>query len=357
MDKPEHISLFLKTQEESQQFFLALQEEKKRSYGNDNHLSDTALRLQEKMRDKKAGKQPTINMPSLFTRPRQQQLELPCVVPVVRDPAIAPLGNWIAKSSIFAPRKPGIRDDTGSNWIKLESPRGIGISYNGPHLDMSDHTLYLNLMKLAEGRLPEEFVYIKRSELLRRCGYKTLGKSGYKWLESAFDRLCQANVKLELNNYSIKQQDSNSFQHYNQEIREIDGEKITRAIVVVKLISTFAHTPENGDFYFSLPPSSLALFANKLYGYNDLKKRLLLSSGKRADLAAWLQSYICADSTGEHDPIYIETLQRFSASNVKISDFARRLAIALENCQQADIIKSWKIFTHDNGKKMVLWVR
>jgi hypothetical protein len=118
-----------------------------------------------------------------------------------------------------------------------------------------------------------------------------------------------------------------------------------------------SETPETGDYFFTLPPTSLALFAGQLFGYNDLIKRNLIQKGNRGDLAAWLQSYICSDHAGEHRPILVETLWRHSASHSRLNDFTARLRTALDTCKNSGVILAWEIFQNAKKQNLVSWHR
>lgn len=281
------------------------------------------------------------------------KLKVPEVVPVIPNPNIAPLGNWIAKSGIFAPRPRNKRADTGSSWLKLESPRGVQIEYNGPMLDMADHTLYLNLLKQSEGRHPDDNIFINRANLLRSCGYKALGQSGYKWLSDAFGRLLQANIRITVDNYILEI----DHEGVHPETIEINGRKRNRLTIAMSLLSEYAVMNGEEAYYFSLPKTSMALFSSQLWGYNNLQKRLALLEKSKSQLSAWLQSYICADSKGKHSPIFVETLKDYSAYKSKLTDFVRILTSAFDNCLNVGIINKWSYVHNEHGKLMVEWER
>lgn len=272
-----------------------------------------------------------------------KQLTFPNFFPVIKGKEFSPLSNWIAKSAVFAPRPQRKREHTGPDWLALKSPNKINIYYNGPLLDMSDQTLYLVLVKMAEGKGADEHIIINRAELLKACGYKSLGTGNYVWLAESIDRLKQANIKIELDEYIFKEQ-------IEAVIPDI------RAKFVTSLISAYSQLP-NGDYYFTLPPSALILFSNDLFGYNNLKQRIELKKGKRSELASWLQSYICADKRGEHNPVLVQTLMDISASKVRINDFISRLEIALENLKSTGIIKSWVLLYNEKKEAMIQWIR
>ena len=341
------------TPEEQKQFNAELNECKKRSAYSE-YLTRSALEIRNKIIS--ARTEPVASAPQRYPRP-PRMLTLPGLVPVIREPHLSPLSNWLAKTSIFAPRRSGPRRDTGTKWVELASPRGVTIYYNGPELDMADHTLYLNLIKLAEGRAPNDLIYINRANLLKKCGYAKIGKSAYDWLRSAFDRLMQANIKIVVDNTILKDEDRGVFGQDVNAIEIVRGQKIQKLNLTLQIMGELAETPETGDYFFTLPPTSLALFAGQLFGYNDLLKRNQIQKGSRGDLAAWLQSYICADHSGDHHPVLVETLWRHSASNSRLNDFTARLKIALGTCKDSGVIRSWDMFSNEKKQKLVVWTR
>ena len=339
-----------------QKIFNSKLNEFKRHNSDGRFLEKKAIEIQAQIISSRA-----TDIPSTAVRPQYQHptkmLTLPGVIPVIREPHLSPLSNWLAKTAIFAPRRPGPRRDTGSKWVELASPRGVTIFYNGPELDMADHTLYLNLVKLAEGRAPNDVIYINRAQLLKKCGYARIGKSAYSWLADAFDRLIQANIKIVVDNTVLQQEDNSVFEQDVNSVEIVHGRKVKKLHLTLKILGELAEAPETGDYFFTLPPTSLALFAGQLFGYNDLLKRNKLQKESRGALAAWLQSYICADRAGEHHPILVETLWKHSASNSRLNDFTARLKIALESCKNSGVILLWEMFVNDKGKNLVTWKR
>lgn len=287
-----------------------------------------------------------------------QRLTLPGLMPIIQQSNLAPISNWLAKTGIFAPRSGKDKGHTGANWLSMECPRGYSILYNGPQLDMSEHTLYLHLMKLAEGKKPGEVVQINRHQLLRQCGRESnIGGANYKWLSKALDRLSQATIKICVDNAILTESQDFSIDANSEE--EKNGQPFYKVNLTIRLIGQLAELPDTGEYYFTLDPTSLALFASQLYGYNDLAKRRLLQKCKtQANLAMWLQSYVCSDHQGTHEPIFVETLWRFSASKSRLNDFTTRLKSAFENIQEAKIITSWNMFLNEkNERPMVIWTR
>ena len=287
-----------------------------------------------------------------FTR----QISLPLIMPPLA-PKTTAMSNWVAKSSVFAPRQKGRkRGDTGTDFIKIETPRNVEIYYNGPFLDMRDQALYLNLVNKASGYSANETIYIERAALLKELGYKTIGASSYKWLEGAFERLIQANIKIVLYNHSLAKDTVLPAEGITEE--EDSGLKGTRKVtMIVRLVGEFAHDHQENTYYFTIPKASLALYSRGLFGFQNLKQREALKKGKQADLAAWLQSYICSDERGHHAPILVETFHRLSNNQGRLDIFVKRLGEAFDNCQKVGIISQWEYKLSVDGKPMVAWTR
>jgi hypothetical protein len=341
---------------ESKAFEVRLAEYKKRHTGISNRvLTQHAEKIRADIIAKRHGRE-TASKGSAVSR-AVQQLVFPNIIPIIAAPHIAPLSNWIAKSAIFAPRAPRTRKDTGAKWVELPSPRGVTILYNGPELDMADHTLYLHLIKMAEGRGPNETIIVNRGKLLRACGYPKLGSASYKWLQDAFDRLLQANIKICIDNsvVDLKEDTVGIFSTDVNTIEVIDGTR--RVNITLKIMGEFAEVPETGDYFFSLPPTSLALFANLHYGHNDLLKRNIINQGRRADLAAWLQSYICSEHSGEHAPVLVKTLWQHSASGSRLNDFSARLRVAMDTLHKAEVVTQWNLYVNADKQAMLAWTR
>jgi len=337
------------TREEQKVFKTKLNEAKKVS-GDTDYLARSAEMIRLQIIKSRAQNRTTAS-----TQPKL--LTLPGVIPVNRSTHLAPLSNWLARTSIFAPRPPGSRRHTGVNWAKLSSPRGVTIYYNGPELDMADHTLYLNLLKIAEGRKPNDTIYINRSQLLKKCGYEKQGTSSYDWLNAAFDRIFQANIKIVIDNTELRDEDKDIFEKDSSEIEIIQGKREKKLIMRLKMMGRLIEVPDTGDYYFTVPPESLALFANHMFGYNDLNIRLEIQKHSKGDLAAWLQSYICAVDVEEHHPVLVETLLRHSDSKSRPNDFIKRLKIALDMCQKSGVILSWEISKNEKKQWFVKWKR
>jgi hypothetical protein len=225
---------------------------------------------------------------------------------------------------------------------------------------MADQTLFLNLIKLAEGRGANEPIHVNRADLLKRCGYKILGMSSYDWLSGAIDRLKQANIRLDIHNLFLQEHEGVTLERSAVENTVVEyktGRKMNRTKVTIGLLGTFQEKPDTGEYYFVVPPEVLILFSGNLFGYNDLDKRIKIFKGRRGELAAWLQSYICAEHPGRHEPVRVETLHKLSASKSRMSDFIKRINEALDNCKSAGVITDWEMSQSTSGESMIAWER
>lgn len=331
----------LLTKEEQQQYNHELELLKKEFYKNhgfrtwEQYLNEKIPQIREKIKNNKKGN----NKPTMLVAPNYIPMSL------VQD--VAPLSNFIAKSSIFAPRQKSAKiKDTGQNYIDIASPANLKITYNGPLLDMSDQTVYLALTKFAEGSKPGEPIFLNKAELLKLCGYTSVGKSTYTKLENSILKLSQANLKFEFKNYYINE--------YNQ-LEEKNNQKTT---ILLNLIDKVAYD-SNNKIFIVLSSEILTLFSNNLFGYNNLevRKEWRKSAVNKIELTFWLQSYICADAKGEHAPVKISTIKKLINNNSKNNDFLNAIKIAFQNLLDMKEIKDYNIYKVDKQEYMAVWTR
>lgn len=278
---------------------------------------------------------------------KQTMLIIPQYIPTSLVNDVAPLSNFIAKSSIFAPRQKSAKvKDTGQNYIDIASPSNLKIQYNGPLLDMSDQTVYLALTKFAEGSKPGEPIFLNKAELLKLCGYSSIGKSTYTKLEHSILKLSQANLKFEFKNY------------YINESNQLESKNNQKTTILLNLIDKVAYD-SNNKIFIVLSSEILTLFSNNLFGYNNLevRKKWRKSAVNKIELTFWLQSYICADAKGEHAPVKISTIKKLINNNSKNNDFVNAIKIAFQNLLDMKEIKDYYIYKVDKSEYMVVWNR
>lgn len=253
---------------------------------------------------------------------------LPGIV-VPRTPGeTAPMSNYLARTSLFAPIRRGRR--VMHDKQQLHSPEGIDVLYSGKQLDMADQDVYLTALRLAAGVKPGDKIVINRAAFLRMLGYKhNPGARDYKWLEEAFYRISTGRVLIEAKNIKAN----------------------------LPLIGALLFDERSGDYYFTIPMETYALWAKNLYGYIDLEKRHALE--RNVPLSKWLQSYAQSHAPGMHT-ISMELLHHWCGYGGRLRDFRESLVVALEELTRVGILKSWEIQVRGAGrqkKNMITWVR
>lgn len=253
---------------------------------------------------------------------------LPGIV-VPRTPGeTAPMSNYLARTSLFAPIRRGRR--VMHDKQQLHSPEGIDVLYSGKQLDMADQDVYLTALRLAAGVKPGDKIVINRAAFLRMLGYKhNPGARDYKWLEEAFYRISTGRVLIEAKNIKAN----------------------------LPLIGALLFDERSGDYYFTIPMETYALWAKNLYGYIDLEKRHALE--RNVPLSKWLQSYAQSHAPGIHT-ISMELLHHWCGYGGRLRDFRESLVVALEELTRVGILKSWEIQIRGAGrqkKNMITWVR
>lgn len=264
---------------------------------------------------------------SRFRAEKGQSL-LPGIV-VPRTPGeTAPMSNYLARTSLFAPIRRGRR--VMHDKQRLHSPEGIDVLYSGKQLDMADQDVYLTALRLAAGVKPGDKIVINRAAFLRMLGYKhNPGARDYKWLEEAFYRISTGRVLIEAKNIKAN----------------------------LPLIGALLFDERSGDYYFTIPMETYALWAKNLYGYIDLEKRHALE--RNVPLSKWLQSYAQSHAPGMHT-ISMELLHHWCGYGGRLRDFRESLVVALEELTRVGILKSWEIQVRGAGrqkKNMITWVR
>lgn len=261
-------------------------------------------------------------------RPAASQGALPGIV-VPRTPGeTAPMSNYLARTSLFAPIRKGRR--VMHDKQKLHSPEGLDVLYSGKQLDMADQDVYLTALRLAAGIKPGDRIVINRAAFLRMLGYKhNPGARDYKWLEESFYRISTGRVIIEARNMKAN----------------------------LPLIGALLMDEISGDYYFTIPRETYALWAKNLYGYIDLEKRHALE--RNVPLSKWLQSYAQSHAPGQHT-ISMDLLHTWCGYGGRLRDFRDSLIGALEELARVGILKAWSIQVRGLGrqkKNMITWIR
>lgn len=251
-------------------------------------------------------------------KPKLKQGVLPGVPFTPKD--TAPMSNHLARSPLFAPIKRGRR--AMHDKTRLPSPEGCSIHFTGKQLDMADQDVFLVALQLARGQEPDKSIIINRSDFLKLCGFKSIGKSSYDWLRSSFKRLSKGSIDIETD--------------------RIDAS--------LPLMGPLIYDKISMNWTFSIPKETLSLFITQEYGYIELEKRRMLV--KQVDLAKWLQSYIVSHAAGEHKAS-VELLKKLSGYEGRLRDFRNYLESALSELVRVRVLKEWSFYERKKKVKLI----
>ena len=243
-----------------------------------------------------------------------------------RDPHALPLfpelesamPNHLARSSLFAPIRRGRRGMFDK--VKLSSRNDVSIYFSGKQLDMADNDVYLEILRMAQGRMFGEAIPITRHGMLKSMGRST-GKSDHKWLQDSIHRLTTATIEIEAPKYKAG-------------FHLVDGYDLDEV---------------TGQYTISINPKVQQLFSRGEYGFIDLDRRRALS--KRVDLAKWLQNYACSHKRGDEQKITFAKLHQWTSSNSHLRDFRKYATEAMkelervgevENVEVTDTLVTWR---------------
>jgi len=247
-----------------------------------------------------------------------EQATLPGVP--VTPKGTAPMGNELARTSLFAPIKRGRRKII--DMARLSSPEGIALWYFGKQLDEADRDTYLVALYLAKGVAPDTPIKVNRAEFLRLMGKNQSGKA-YQLLKQSFTRVSTGRLF-----YDTPQEEGST-----------------------PLLGPLKYDKETEEYYFTIPTDSLRAFGLQAFGYVDMEKRRQIAS--KAELAKWLQCYAVSHVKGEHR-ISVMNLKAWSGFEGRFRQFRANLETALAELVRVDILKSWELY--ENNKK-VKWIR
>lgn len=250
-------------------------------------------------------------------------------ISVPRTPGeTAPMSNYLARTSLFAPIRKGRR--VMHDKQMLHSPEGISVLYTGKQLDMADQDVYLTALRLAGGIKAGDRIVINRAAFLRMLGYKhNPGARDYKWLEESFYRISTGRVIIKAKHIEAN----------------------------LPLMGALLSDTRSGDYYFTIPRETYALWAKNLYSYIDLEKRHALE--RNVPLSKWLQSYAQSHAPGVHT-ISVDLLHQWCGYGGRLRDFRDSLNGALDELTRVGILASWSIQERGKGRQkkiMVSWVR
>lgn len=205
----------------------------------------------------------------------------------------------------------------------LESLGEAKIEYTGEQLNMFDNDVYLEVVRLAQNRVPGEKILFNRHSFLR-----TLGISGGK---NNYDALHQSLKKLKANTI------------------EFQSFKAGKSFSLIDELSW----DEDIGHWFSVGNLVIEIFSRTALSYLDLDARRKLSK----PLSKYMQNYMSGGAPGEQK-IKVQTLMTLSGATGRLKDFlGRALPAALNELKEAGLVNSFKIEKNRDGENIVSWYR
>lgn len=222
--------------------------------------------------------------------------------------------NHIARCALFVPIQRGARKSYSNELLPSRSDAVI--HYDGKQLDMADQDVFLQMLEYFKNLdLDEEFIIVKRSDLLKSIG-KTTGKNDYKWLDESMLRLRGGLLTIETKQYKV----------------------------ILNMLSYYAYNKETKECKVGLHKEIKTLFSNKEFGYINWNHRRAIKN--KVNLSKWLQTYISAHQKGEQNH-RIDTIHKLCGSNTRINDFRGDVEEALKELVRVGEIIRLKV-TKDN---------
>lgn len=247
-------------------------------------------------------------------------------LPLFPEEDTSALPNYIARTPLFAPIRPG-RRKMHDNSV-LASPDGFEVRFSGQQLDMADQDVFMMALKFAQGVDLNQPVRCDRSEFLKELGWEpgkngSFGKSAYAWLDQAFQRLTVGTLHIRTKRYKAH----------------------------LSLVSDWTQDEKTGCWEFTIGSKVRALFQNNEYAFIDLSKRQQIAH--RVDLAKWLQSYASTHEPGLHR-VSVENLKRWCGYASPTRKFREALMEALAELERLEVVIG--VSTYRDGE-MVQWTR
>jgi hypothetical protein len=229
--------------------------------------------------------------------------------------------NHLARSSLFAPLKPGRRKMHDK--AQLASRDDVEILFSGKQFDMADNDVLLQAFRVAQCFPTGHDVIFKRAAFLREIGRCT-GKNDYTWLEESMDRLATGTLFIKTKHYKA----------------------------VLHLVDAYGRSDTTGEYWLRIDPEVLKLFSRREYGFIDLEARRRIGRGQ--DLAKWLQNYVGSHEAGKPHTVAAHFLKEWSGTEGRLRDFhARGLPRALAELRRLGVIQNDRI--REDGR--VTWFK
>ena len=236
--------------------------------------------------------------------------------------------NHLARSPLFAPIKAGKRATCTD--ALLPSPEGVTVRYSGPQLDQADCDVFMQLVYEQRGHVAGSHVTVHRRGFLQAIGRADGGKN-YAWLQTVFERLQAARVRVENSRYKLTAQ----------------------------LIGKVIEDKREGVFQVVLDPDIVEMFAPGARSLIDWQKRLMLA--RRVDLAKWLHNFTAShgDRLQHHS---LANLRTWSGYSSPLRKFREALAEALAELVRVEVIAAPDFYERKNpdtkkAEQMVRWTR
>ncbi len=248
-------------------------------------------------------------------------------LPLFPEEDTSALPNYIARTPLFAPIRPGRRKVHDSS--ALSSPEGVEVCFTGRQLDMTDQDVFMMALKWSQGVDLNNAVRCNRSEFLKALGWRpsektgAFGKSAYNWLDQSFQRLVSGTLHIKTKRYKAH----------------------------LSLISEWVQDEKTGNWEFTIGSKVRALFQNHEYAFIDLVKRQQIAN--RVDLAKWMQSYAATHKPGLHR-VSVKNLKCWCGYSSPTRKFLGALSEALNELERLEILTGVK-FYKDNT--MIRWNR
>lgn len=252
---------------------------------------------------------------------------LPPIPEVIKIPSLPQRASalptaWV-RTSLFV-NQPQTKAKFLINQV-LESYDTIRIEYTGEQLNMFDNDVYLEVIRLAQGRAPGEKILFNRHSFLRALGISG-GKKNYDALHQSLQKLKGNTIKI------INLRTGDSF----------------------SLIDRLSWDEEIGYWWFSIGGIVIDMFSAEL-SYIDLEIRKNLTT----PLSKYLQNYMSAGLPGERE-VKVDNLMRLSSTTSQLKDFlgkGRGLTKALDELKAVGFLASYAIHKNKNGEHIVRWNR
>lgn len=255
--------------------------------------------------------------------PAQTSIEVQPRLPFWPEP-VRGLPNPLARSDLFTV---GNRAQPRANFKNkmVASTKGVSIVYRGEELRQDDEDVFLQILHVARD--------FPLGESVELTGFGVLKALGWGRSQPMYERLKECLMRLKASALTVSTDNDD---------KGFSG----------SLIRKFAWQGDDGTpmktWKIWLEPELIRLFSPDTYTQIYWEQRLSLSS----PLAKWLHGYYYTHK--EPYALKTETLRTLCGSKIKaLSDFRKKLKLALESLKECGFLVSWNI----DGSDLVHVVR